>query len=62
VDHICKIYFQTHQSMKICMFLVEADNESSLEEACRMVEKLLVPLEEGSNAHKQAQLKELAGN
>jgi len=40
--------------------LIEADNESSLEEACRMVEKLLVPLEEGSNALKQAQLKELA--
>jgi len=40
--------------------LVEADNENSVEEACRMVEKLLVPLDEKQNAHKRAQLRELA--
>jgi hypothetical protein len=40
--------------------VVEADDESSLEEACRMVEKLLVPVEDGSNEHKRAQLRELA--
>lgn len=40
--------------------LVEADNEKSLDQAVKMVEKLLIPVHEKNNGHKQAQLKELA--
>lgn len=40
--------------------LVEADTEDALEKAAGMVEKLLVPVEEGRNEHKRAQLRELA--
>lgn len=40
--------------------LVEADNADSLERAASMVEKLLVPVDEGLNEHKRAQLRELA--
>lgn len=40
--------------------LVEADNADSLERAAGMVEKLLVPVDEGLNEHKRAQLRELA--
>ncbi|MCO5583948.1 hypothetical protein L7F22_037866 [Adiantum nelumboides] len=40
--------------------LIEADNADSLERAVRMVEKLLVPVDEGLNEHKRAQLRELA--
>eukprot|EP01018_Ginkgo_biloba_P033296 Gb_23987 [translate_table: standard] len=40
--------------------LVEADNQQSLEEAAGMLEKLLVPVDEGRNEHKRAQLRELA--
>lgn len=40
--------------------LVEADNAESLEQAAGMVEKLLVPVDEGRNEHKRAQLRELA--
>eukprot|EP00245_Coleochaete_scutata_P014401 TRINITY_DN6128_c0_g2_i1.p1 TRINITY_DN6128_c0_g2~~TRINITY_DN6128_c0_g2_i1.p1 ORF type:complete len:875 (+),score=203.45 TRINITY_DN6128_c0_g2_i1:65-2626(+) len=40
--------------------LVEADTPESLEEAAGMVEKLLVPVEEGRNEHKRNQLRELA--
>ncbi|XP_057864661.1 splicing factor-like protein 1 isoform X2 [Cryptomeria japonica] len=40
--------------------LIEADNDGSLEEASRMIEKLLVPLDEGKNEHKRSQLRELA--
>ena len=39
--------------------LVEAENNKSLEKACRMVEKLLVHVEECNNLHKLAQLREL---
>ncbi|MCO5578567.1 hypothetical protein L7F22_032422 [Adiantum nelumboides] len=40
--------------------LVEADSADSLERAAGMVEKLLVPVDEGLNEHKRAQLRELA--
>ncbi|KAL2614238.1 hypothetical protein R1flu_025930 [Riccia fluitans] len=40
--------------------LVEADTADALEKAAGMVEKLLVPVEEGRNEHKRAQLRELA--
>ncbi|CAM6120016.1 unnamed protein product [Calypogeia fissa] len=40
--------------------LVEADTADALEKAADMVEKLLVPVEEGRNEHKRAQLRELA--
>ncbi|MED6143425.1 hypothetical protein PIB30_005999 [Stylosanthes scabra] len=40
--------------------LIEADNQKSLDAAVGMVEKLLVPVEEGRNEHKREQLKELA--
>lgn len=40
--------------------LVEADNEKSLDRAVKLVEKLLIPVHEKNNSHKQAQLKELA--
>lgn len=40
--------------------LVEADNQDSLDRAAGMVEKLLVPVDEGLNEHKRAQLRELA--
>lgn len=40
--------------------LVEADTPDALEKAAGMVEKLLVPVEEGRNEHKRAQLRELA--
>ncbi|XP_043715108.1 splicing factor-like protein 1 isoform X2 [Telopea speciosissima] len=40
--------------------LVEADNQRSLDEAVRMVEELLNPVDERTNRHKHAQLKELA--
>ncbi|XP_058075878.1 splicing factor-like protein 1 [Magnolia sinica] len=40
--------------------LIEADNQRSLDAAASMVEKLLIPVEEGMNEHKLAQLKELA--
>lgn len=40
--------------------LIEADNEDSLDAASKMVEKLMIPIDAGMNAHKQAQLKELA--
>ncbi|XP_042509743.1 splicing factor-like protein 1 [Macadamia integrifolia] len=40
--------------------LVEADNQRSLDEAVRMVESLLNPVDERTNKHKHAQLQELA--
>ena len=40
--------------------LVEADTEDALEKAAGMVEKLLIPVEEGRNEHKRTQLRELA--
>jgi splicing factor 1 len=40
--------------------LVEADTADGLEKAAGMVEKLLVPVDEGRNEHKRAQLRELA--
>ncbi|KAF9600547.1 hypothetical protein IFM89_010033 [Coptis chinensis] len=40
--------------------LVEADDQKSLDDAIRMVEKLLIPVAEGMNEHKRAQLRELA--
>ncbi|KAL5981577.1 hypothetical protein ACLOJK_015640 [Asimina triloba] len=40
--------------------LIEAENNKSLDAAVEMVEKLLVPCNEGINDHKVAQLKELA--
>ncbi|MCO5564592.1 hypothetical protein L7F22_018257 [Adiantum nelumboides] len=40
--------------------LIEANNAYSLERAVGMVEKLLVPVDEGLNEHKRAQLCELA--
>ncbi|KAH8966470.1 hypothetical protein BDL97_03G026700 [Sphagnum fallax] len=40
--------------------LVEADTADGLEKAAGMVEKLLLPVEEGRNEHKRAQLRELA--
>ncbi|KAJ7539606.1 hypothetical protein O6H91_11G101400 [Diphasiastrum complanatum] len=40
--------------------LVEADTQDALEKAAGMVEKLLVPVDEGRNEHKRAQLRELA--
>ncbi|CAL5427788.1 unnamed protein product [Camellia sinensis] len=43
--------------MHVC---IEADNQKSLDAAVRMVEKLLIPIDEGMNGHKQAQLVELA--
>ncbi|KAK4792075.1 hypothetical protein SAY86_022510 [Trapa natans] len=39
---------------------IEADNADSLDAASRMVEKLLIPIDDGMNPHKQAQLKELS--
>ncbi|XP_058205867.1 splicing factor-like protein 1 [Rhododendron vialii] len=39
---------------------IEADNQHSLDAAVEMVEKLLIPVDEGMNDHKRAQLKELA--
>ncbi|XP_020571582.1 uncharacterized protein LOC110018576 [Phalaenopsis equestris] len=39
---------------------IEAEDEKSLESASEMVEKLLVPVYEELNEHKQAQLRELA--
>ena len=38
---------------------IEADNQDSLDAAVRMVEKLLIPTDQGTKAHKQAQLVEL---
>ncbi|KAL5725471.1 hypothetical protein ACHQM5_008612 [Ranunculus cassubicifolius] len=40
--------------------LIEADNQKSLDDAVAMVEKLLIPVDEGMNEHKRAQLRELA--
>eukprot|EP00250_Pteridium_aquilinum_P017476 c23648_g1_i1 orf=141-2612(+) len=40
--------------------LIEADSEDSMNKAAGMVEKLLVPVEDGQNEHKKAQLRELA--
>ncbi|CAI9762409.1 unnamed protein product [Fraxinus pennsylvanica] len=40
--------------------LVEADNQQSLDAAVGMVKKLLVPVADGMNNHKRAQLQELA--
>jgi len=40
--------------------LVTADTEESLERAAAMVERLLVPVEEGKNEHKRQQLRKLA--
>ncbi|XP_057817411.1 splicing factor-like protein 1 [Cryptomeria japonica] len=40
--------------------LVEADDQESLDQAVDMLEKLLVPVDEGRNEHKRAQLRELA--
>ncbi|KAJ8498972.1 hypothetical protein OPV22_009524 [Ensete ventricosum] len=39
---------------------IEADTQNSLDSAVQMVEKLLVPVEEETNEHKRAQLRELA--
>lgn len=39
---------------------VEADNKRSLDAAVAMIEKLLLPVADGVNAHKRAQLAELA--
>lgn len=39
---------------------VEADNEQSLDAAVKMIEKLLIPVADGINGHKRAQLAELA--
>ena len=39
--------------------LVEEDNKNSLENACMIVEKMLVHVEERNNIHKLAQLREL---
>ena len=38
---------------------IEADNQNSFDAAVRMVEKLLIPIDRGINAHQQAQLVEL---
>ena len=38
---------------------IEADNQDSLDAAVRMVENLLIPFDQGTKAHKQAQLVEL---
>lgn len=40
--------------------LIEADTEDSVNKAAGMVEKLLVPVGDGQNEHKKAQLRELA--
>lgn len=40
--------------------LVEAETQDALEKAAGMVEKLLMPVDEGLNEHKRAQLRELA--
>ncbi|KAF5191449.1 Splicing factor-like protein [Thalictrum thalictroides] len=40
--------------------LIEAENQKSLDDAVGMVEKLLIPVDEGMNDHKRAQLRELA--
>jgi splicing factor 1 len=40
--------------------LISADTEVALERASRMVQDLLVPVEEGKNEHKRQQLRELA--
>ncbi|GBG72690.1 hypothetical protein CBR_g12258 [Chara braunii] len=40
--------------------LIQADTEDQLERAAAMIEKLLVPVEEGKNEHKRTQLRELA--
>ncbi|KAI8032672.1 Splicing factor-like protein 1 [Camellia lanceoleosa] len=45
------------EDLHVC---IEADNQKSLDAAVTMVEKLLIPIDEGMNGHKQAQLVELA--
>jgi splicing factor 1 len=40
--------------------LITADNEPQLEKAAKMIQELLVPMEEGKNEHKRQQLRELA--
>lgn len=40
--------------------LIEAENQKSLDDAAGIVEKLLVPVVDGLNEHKRAQLRELA--
>jgi len=40
--------------------LITAPNETSLEKAAKMVRQLLIPVEEGKNIHKRAQLRKLA--
>ncbi|XP_059667061.1 splicing factor-like protein 1 [Cornus florida] len=45
------------EDLHVC---IEADNQESLDAAVPMVEKLLIPIDEGMNDHKRAQLKELA--
>jgi splicing factor 1 len=40
--------------------LITADNEPQLEKAAKMIQDLLVPMEEGKNEHKRQQLRELA--
>ncbi|KAI3964363.1 hypothetical protein MKX01_024980, partial [Papaver californicum] len=40
--------------------LVQADNQKSVDEAVSKVEKLLIPIDEGLNDHKHAQLQELS--
>lgn len=40
--------------------IIEADNQTSLDTAVEMVEKLLIPIEFGMNEHKLNQLRELA--
>ncbi|KAH7841867.1 hypothetical protein Vadar_013533 [Vaccinium darrowii] len=45
------------EDLHVC---IEADNQKSLDEAVKKVEKLLIPVDEGMNDHKRAQLEELA--
>ncbi|RZC72993.1 hypothetical protein C5167_048474 [Papaver somniferum] len=40
--------------------LVQADNQKSVDEAVSKVEKLLIPIDDGLNVHKHAQLQELS--
>jgi splicing factor 1 len=40
--------------------LITADNDIQLERAGKMIQDLLVPMEEGKNEHKKQQLRELA--
>eukprot|EP01099_Mayorella_cantabrigiensis_P004288 TRINITY_DN3216_c0_g2_i1.p3 TRINITY_DN3216_c0_g2~~TRINITY_DN3216_c0_g2_i1.p3 ORF type:complete len:138 (-),score=53.25 TRINITY_DN3216_c0_g2_i1:810-1178(-) len=40
--------------------LITGDTEDSLNKAADMIEKLLVPVEEGKNEHKRQQLRKLA--